>query len=67
MRKKTILNRSTGKLPGEITVSIGIGQYRIGEPVADFFAWADKALYQAKRDGRNRMAREDLMAASDAA
>ena len=67
VRKKRILNRSTGKDLGEITVSIGLGCYRPGEPLADFFTRADQALYQAKREGRNRVVSEDKTAAADAA
>lgn len=36
-----------------ITVSLGVAQYTRPESDADFFARVDKALYQAKEDGRN--------------
>ena len=38
-----------------ITVSIGVAQYRQGESAMDIFQHADRALYEAKRDGRNRI------------
>ncbi len=36
------------------TVSIGIAQYRRGEPWKDFLERADKALYESKNAGRDR-------------
>lgn len=38
-----------------ITVSIGLTQYRAGEPLNVTLARADSALYQAKAAGRNRV------------
>jgi diguanylate cyclase (GGDEF)-like protein len=47
-------------LPGlAITVSIGIAEFRTGEPVAQTIARADEALYLAKSNGRNRVVRHD--------
>jgi diguanylate cyclase len=37
------------------TVSIGIAEYRKGESIADVQQRADKALYRAKANGRNRV------------
>lgn len=65
--KKRILNRASGEYLGEITVSIGIGCYRPGEPLVKFFTRADKALFQAKRDGRNRVVSESKLSVADAA
>jgi len=48
----------------KITVSFGIATYRKGEPVSDFIARADKALYLAKESGRNRVMGEVDLAAS---
>lgn len=36
-----------------VTVSIGIGEYRPGEPLKRLIGRADRALYQAKGQGRN--------------
>ena len=53
-----ITRRSTGEaLPG-ITVSIGVGQFQLGESMADLIDRCDRALYQAKRSGRNRVVTE---------
>lgn len=53
LEQRPIMNRSTGKRLGVVTCSIGVAQYRPGEPVGDLLERADKALYAAKRDGRN--------------
>jgi len=37
------------------TVSAGVGQYKDGETGHEFFEKTDKALYQAKKQGRNRI------------
>lgn len=39
----------------EMTVSIGVVEYREGESSEDFVQRADEALYQAKRTGRDRV------------
>jgi diguanylate cyclase (GGDEF)-like protein len=39
-----------------LTVSIGVAQFCNGESIAQMIARADKALYLAKSDGRNRVA-----------
>jgi len=38
-----------------ITVSVGVAEYKLGETVPQLLSRADEALYQAKSDGRNRV------------
>ena len=45
-----------------VTLSIGIAQYRIGEDVEETLKRADRALYRAKGEGRNRVACVDEVA-----
>lgn len=63
VRRKRIVNRSTGQDMGEITVSIGVGLFVPGELPGDLFIRADAALYQAKNEGRNRVVSEIMLKA----
>ncbi|MCU7836626.1 MAG: diguanylate cyclase [gamma proteobacterium symbiont of Taylorina sp.] len=40
---------------GQVTISCGVAQYRKGEATSDLVSRADKALYEAKNLGRNRV------------
>ena len=50
--------RSTGEMLPQITVSIGVGQFQFGESMADLIDRCDRALYLAKKLGRNRVVTE---------
>lgn len=50
--------RSTGEDLGLITASIGLAEFRAGETLGEMVERADRALYQAKRTGRNRTVTE---------
>jgi diguanylate cyclase len=54
-----ITRRSTGELLPSITVSIGVGQFQLGESMADLIDRCDRALYLAKKRGRNRVVTEN--------
>jgi diguanylate cyclase len=43
------------ELPAKVTISIGVARHLPGESIAAFMERADKALYQAKRTGRDRV------------
>ncbi|MBM4204670.1 MAG: GGDEF domain-containing protein [Gammaproteobacteria bacterium] len=44
--------------PLKVTVSLGVSRYRAVEPVVDFIARSDAALYESKKAARNRVTRE---------
>jgi diguanylate cyclase len=52
---KEVVNKSSQETLGRITLSVGVAQYKRGESVSEFIERADAALYQAKRNGRNRV------------
>jgi diguanylate cyclase len=49
-----ITRRATGEVLTGVTVSIGVAQFVPGETLARLFERCDRALYAAKRGGRNR-------------
>ncbi len=53
-----LTRRTTGEELTSVTVSIGVAQFRMGESADRMIERCDRALYQAKRSGRNRVARE---------
>lgn len=53
-----ITRRSTGETLPSITVSIGAAQFQPGEAMGDLVERCDRALYLAKRNGRNRVVAE---------
>jgi len=53
-----IKRRSTGDLLPGITISIGVGEFRPGESMADLIERCDRALYRAKGSGRNQVLTE---------
>ena len=58
--EKAVLKRpSTGEILSAITASFGVAGYRLGESVEDFLARCDKAMYRAKKLGRNRVIMAD--------
>ncbi len=54
-----LTRRSTGREIGSVTVSIGVAQFRLAEAAEAMIERCDRALYQAKRAGRNRIVTEN--------
>lgn len=58
---RKVLNRRTGQVLGQVTLSVGVAEYEFGETLGAFVHRADEALYLSKRQGRNRvLSQEDL-------
>jgi diguanylate cyclase len=56
---RKVTRRATGEVLSGVTVSVGVAQFVAGETLADLFARCDRALYAAKRTGRNRCVTEN--------
>lgn len=56
--KSALKIATKSKTLGHITASIGAAEFRPGEDLADFVERADKALYHAKNNGRNKVTTE---------
>jgi diguanylate cyclase len=52
---KALVSRSTGQQLGRVTASFGVAVHRRGAPVGEVVAAADRCLYAAKGNGRNRV------------
>ena len=53
-----LTRRTTGEEISSVTVSIGVAQFRMAESADGMIDRCDRALYQAKRAGRNRTIKE---------
>ncbi len=53
---KDVINRSTGKVLGRITMSVGVAEYSGEKTAEELIERADSALYTAKHNGRNQVA-----------
>jgi len=56
--ERRIRRRSTGEEISSITISVGVAEFRPGESEESLIERCDRALYRAKRDGRNRVMTE---------
>ena len=55
LRSQRLVKRGSGEVVGQVTISVGVAQYRPGESAHDLVERADRALYEAKRTGRDRV------------
>jgi diguanylate cyclase len=62
-----LTRRATGEEISSVTVSIGVAQFRLAESAEMMIERCDRALYQAKRSGRNRTITESDVAGETAA
>ena len=53
LRAQRLVKRGSGDVVGQVTISAGVAQYRPGEAAHDVVERADRALYEAKRTGRD--------------
>jgi len=52
--RRQVRRRLTGEILSNLTVSIGVAEFVAGESLGDLIDRCDRALYAAKRAGRNR-------------
>lgn len=62
--ERRIRRRSTGEEISPITISVGVAEFRPGEAAESLIERCDRALYAAKRAGRNRVMTESDLAAA---
>ncbi|CAO3400004.1 Putative diguanylate cyclase (GGDEF domain) [Azospirillum palustre] len=55
---RQIVNKARNANYGTVALSVGVAQFRPGEPALTLVRRADQALYAAKRSGRNRVTAE---------
>jgi diguanylate cyclase len=65
--ERRIRRRTTGEEIGSITISIGVAEFRLGESEDNLIERCDRALYLAKREGRNRVMTENDLTDDDVA
>jgi diguanylate cyclase len=62
-----LTRRATGEEISSVTVSIGVAQFRLAESAEAMIERCDRALYHAKRSGRNCTVRETVVEGETAA
>lgn len=62
---RQLMPKGSDRSLGNITMSFGVTSYHPGEDASDLIARADRALYTAKKLGRNRVICEDIAHAAE--
>lgn len=58
VQSRELVKRSTGESLGRVTMSLGVGTFRLSDEPASLIERADACLYAAKRNGRNQVQSE---------
>ena len=61
------MRKSTNEDLGNITVSLGVSQFKAGESIEQLIERCDSNLYKSKQTGRNRITIDDPDAGVEAA
>ena len=65
IQAKELLKRSTNEKLGRITASFGVAAFRKGDTPTSLIERADRCLYAAKHEGRNKVISENELAPDD--
>jgi len=59
--RQTIENLALEQVESGMTISIGLAEVDVAQPLKESIARSDQALYRAKEEGRNRVVGDSLV------